>query len=237
MWTVLDTGVASAEENMRIDARMLAALDEQQGPILRLYDWEGKCGTFGFLTKPEEYLDFGVASSLDLSLAKRPTGGGIVFHMWDLAFSVLVPAKSKYFCKNTLANYAFVNNLVLETVQSFAKDPLAASILPEDEAALGADCNKFCMALPTKYDVVLQNRKIAGAAQRQTKAGFLHQGTISLKPPDFHLLEKILRPKSGVLEAMKKHTFSMLSEEATEKDYLEARQTMKQLLRTKFSTL
>lgn len=237
MWTVLDTGVSSAEENMRIDARMLAELDGRDSPILRLYDWAGKCGTFGVLTKPEDYLDLEKASSLGVRLAKRPTGGGIVFHMWDLAFSVLVPAKSKYFSKNTDVNYAFVNNLVLETIQVFAKENLAASILPEEEEALDAACKRFCMAQPTKYDVVWQNRKIAGAAQRQTKAGFLHQGTISLKIPDFHLLEKILLPKSSVLEAMKKHTFSLLGEMANEEDYFEAKQTLKQLLRTRFSIL
>jgi lipoate-protein ligase A len=237
MWTVIDTGISSAEENMEIDARLLASLDEQDSPILRLYDWEGKCGTFGFLTKPEDYLNLARASSLGVSLAKRPTGGGIVFHVWDFAFSVLVPAGSKYFSKNTLENYSFVNNLVLETIKAFAKENLAVTIIPEDAPSLDADCKRFCMAQPTKYDVVWQQRKIAGAAQRQTKAGFLHQGTISLKTPDFHLLEKILLPKSSVLEAMKKHTFSMLSEDASEKEYLEARQTMKQLLRTKFSTL
>lgn len=237
MWTVLDTGVSSAEENMRIDAKMLADAKTKGSPILRLYDWEGSCGTFGLLIKPEDHLNLKAASSLGISLARRPTGGGIVFHMWDLAFSVLVPAKSKYFSKNTLANYSFVNNLVLETIQSFAKENLVASLLPEEEPALHADCKRFCMAQPTKYDVVWQNRKIAGAAQRQTKEGFLHQGTISLKTPDFHLLEKILLPESSVLEAMKKHTFSMLKHDAKEKDYLEARQMMKQLLRTKFSTL
>jgi lipoate-protein ligase A len=44
------------------------------------------------------------------------------------------------------------------------------------------------MARPTKYDVMLQGRKIAGAAQRKTKAGFLHQGTIALLCPDPELL-------------------------------------------------
>jgi len=237
MWTLLDTGISSAEENMQIDAKLLAELDRHEKPILRLYDWKGKCATFGYLTKPEEYLDLEKASEERLNLARRPTGGGIVFHTWDLAFSVLVPATSRHFSSNTLENYAFVNNVVLETIGLFAKENLEASILPEDESPMDAFCKKFCMAQPTKYDVVWQGKKIAGAAQRQTKLGFLHQGTISLKKPDFSFLEKILLPARQVLEAMKKHTFSLLPENAGELEYLEARQTMKQLLAKQFINL
>jgi lipoate-protein ligase A len=237
MWTLLDTGLSSAEENMQIDTKLLAELDRHENPILRLYDWKGKCATYGYLTKPGEYLDLGKAREEGLDLARRPTGGGIVFHTWDLAFSILVPARSKHFSTNTLDNYAFVNNVVLEAIGLFAKENLEASILPEDESPMDAYCKKFCMAQPTKYDVVWQGRKIAGAAQRQTKLGFLHQGTISLKNPDFSFLERVLLPARQVLEAMKKHTFSLLPENASEQEYLEARQTMKQLLARKFTNL
>ena len=100
MWKILDTGVSTAAENMKIDGELLAGLEAQQGPILRLYDWEGKCATYGYLTKPEEFMDLAKTAAEGLNLARRPTGGGIVVHAWDLAFSVLVPATSKYFSTN-----------------------------------------------------------------------------------------------------------------------------------------
>lgn len=70
------------------------------------------------------------------------------------------------------------------------------------------------MARPTKYDVVLQGKKIAGAAQRQKKQGYLHQGTISLKAPCVAQLEAWLLPGSQVLQAMQSYTFSLLEDEA-----------------------
>ena len=57
------------------------------------------------------------------------------------------------------------------------------------------DADYFCMAKPTIYDVVYQGRKIAGAAQRRRKNGYLHQGTISLAFPQMGLLNEVLFPK------------------------------------------
>ncbi len=227
MWEILDTGCSSAEENMRLDAELLSSLAERKRPILRHYDWAGKCATYGYLTKTDHYLDLVKVEKTGLQLAKRPTGGGIVFHIWDLAFSVLVPASCPLFSENTLANYALVNNFVLKAAVAFMDGRIEASMTPEDAPALDAFCKRFCMAQPTKYDVVWQGRKIAGAAQRQTKHGFLHQGTISLAAPDFSLLEQVLLPGTQVLDAMRMNTFAMLGDN---EDYLAARDKMKQLL-------
>lgn len=237
LWKIVDTGVSSAEENMRIDADLLSEMAKEESPFLHLYDWKCRSATFGLLTKPEIYLDLEKVEKQGLSLAKRPTGGGIVFHLWDLAFSILVPAKCSLFSQNTLANYALVNNSVLKVVETFMGGTLEASMIPEDLVPLDGHCKRFCMAQPTKYDVVWNGCKIAGAAQRQTKHGFLHQGTISLRTPDYQFLEEVLMPGSKVLEAIKCNTFALLGSSATDKDYREGRLRLKQLLTSYFTSL
>ena len=66
------------------------------------------------------------------------------------------------------------------------------------------------MAKPTIYDIMVDGRKLGGAAQRKTRKGFLHQGTIALTPPSIPYLEAILLPGTGVLEAMQANTFTLL---------------------------
>ena len=66
------------------------------------------------------------------------------------------------------------------------------------------------MASPTQYDVVYNGTKIAGAAQRKRKQGYLHQGTISLAYPQIDLLEDVLLSKKDVLQAMQSYTFAPL---------------------------
>lgn len=196
---------------MRLDTELLETLDPHALPILHFYDWQGDSATYGYFVKPADYLNLQEADRKGLSLARRPTGGGIVFHIWDLAFSVLVPAGHQYFSQNTLDNYAFINDAVLRAVSEFLTD--RPKLIASNAVALDFSCTRFCMAQPTKYDVVLRGKKIAGASQRKTKKGFLHQGTIALKMPSEEYLAKILRKEMKVLEAIKAHTFPLLGEE------------------------
>ena len=226
-WNIIDTGVSSAEENMRYDAETLDSLDPQASPILHFYNWERDSATYGHFVKPSDFLDLEATDRLGLDLAKRPTGGGIVFHIWDIAFSVLVPAGHPHFSKNTLENYAFVNNAVLAAVSDFLSDRSTLELIPQDGAAFDASCQRFCMAMPTKYDVVLHGKKIAGAAQRKTKLGFLHQGTIALKMPSEEYLSAVLKPGTKVLEAMHAHTYPILR---PDEDLEEGRKEMRERL-------
>ena len=86
------------------------------------------------------------------------------------------------------------------------------------------------MAKPTRYDVVFDGKKIGGAAQRRTKRGFLHQGTIALAILPDEYLERILLPGTQVLEAMKANSYSVLGKEWTREDLRNARKKIKKLL-------
>ena len=207
-WDVLETGVSSATENMELDGELLAQLGGRENPILHLYEWKRPSVTFGYFIRPERVVNLGEAEKAGLDWSRRPTGGGVVFHLWDLAFSVLVPARCSLFSENTLENYGLVNRVVQKVVKDFLG--AATSLIPTDGDLVHPQCSHFCMARPTKYDVVLEGRKIAGAAQRKTKDGFLHQGTIALIPPDEELLLKLLAPE--VKEAMVQSTFPLFND-------------------------
>ena len=83
--------------------------------------------------------------------------------------------------------------------------------LTEQDAVMSSEGAKhFCMARPTIYDVVYQGRKIAGAAQRRRKNGYLHQGTISLALPQPELLNDVLLFQKDVINAMMAYSFAPL---------------------------
>ena len=216
---------------MEIDAYLLETLGSKQDPILHFYEWEGDCATYGCLTDPNDYLDEEGVRSMGLKLARRSTGGGIVFHSWDFAFSVLVPAKCSFFSLNTLDNYAFVNDVVRLSVQKFLNEA-SLELTPFDFGSKDTSCERFCMAKPTKYDVVLEGRKIAGAAQRKCKQGFLHQGMIALQVPPEEYLDTVLKPGTKVKEAILTHTFPLLKQGI--KDMQQVRHQLKELIQQNF---
>lgn len=231
---VLDTKTSSAEKNMEIDGQLLEQLDPLGAPILHLYGWEDLSATYGYFIQPSEWFNLQKVAEKGVSLAKRPTGGGIIFHIWDLAFSFLMPSGHPAFSLNTLENYQFVNEVVLAVVKDFFSLSDSIEIIPDDFEPMGSGCNHFCMAKPTQYDVVYHGMKIAGAAQRRRKQGFLHQGTISLAFPDLELLEEILLSKEEVLQAMSLHSFSPLGKNCTKSQLDETRQELQKRLEEKF---
>ncbi|MCB1117684.1 MAG: hypothetical protein KDK50_03775 [Chlamydiia bacterium] len=223
---ILDTGKAYPQVNMDLDKELLNNLDDT--PILHTYDWEGPAATHGHFIKPEQFLNLEKASDHGLRLGRRPTGGGIIFHVSDYAFSLLVPASHPLYSENTLENYQMVNGCVKRAVQAFLDQ--TPNLLPIDPVPLDESTAHFCMAKPTIYDVMLGPYKIAGAAQRRTKRGFLHQGSISLTMPPSQLLQDVLLHES-VKSAMGQNTLSLLGD----KTIFEARSQIADLVKTEFA--
>lgn len=227
---ILDTGKRSAQENMDIDAALLKDLGAE--PILHIYEWDGPSATHGHFIKPSDYLCLHKAEENTLQLGRRPTGGGIIFHVSDWAFSILVPSTHPQFSLNTLDNYHLINTAVQAAVKQFIDhDP---NLLPEEPIPLDESCRSFCMAKPTKYDVMLGSQKIAGAAQRRMRQGFLHQGSICVAHPPKALLEAVLLPGTQVLSAMEQNTYSLLGKEAGLYELVEARACIRDLLIEQF---
>lgn len=235
-WIVLRTGKRKASENMALDAALLQDVGQVQLPILHLYEWEEDSATYGHFVTPSDFLNGESVEKLGLDLAKRPTGGGIVFHLSDLAFSVLVPAGHPSFSLNPLENYAFVNRHVIWAIEQFLnKNRLKPTLLPEEPLPLDGNCANFCMAKPTKYDVMLEGKKVGGAAQRKTRDGYLHQGSIALGMLSDEYLSTLLKPGTRVLEGMKQNSYSLLGKDWDLQTLSVARETLSSLLEQAFT--
>lgn len=227
-WNIIDSGCSSAAENMEMDFQLLEKLPHLSAPLLHLYEWEGAAATYGYFVKPENYLQMGGVAERSLTLAKRPTGGGIIFHLTDYAFSALVPASYIHYSTNTLENYSFINGIVARVLEKFIGSSCGIKLL-EGSCSAGGHASHFCMAKPTIYDVMLKDYKIGGAAQRRTKAGFLHQGSITLALPSEEFLQAVLLPGSAVLEAMRQNSCSLI-DQVSAGEIAKARAALKALL-------
>lgn len=210
---IINTGRASAKENMERDFALLEKLDPTGPPILHFYDWASPTITYGYFIDPGQFLNLEEVKRRGIELARRPTGGGIVFHLWDFAFSFLMPASHTAFSSNTLDNYRFVNQAVLEAIKELIPEQ-EGTLIPQNLEPKSPECAHFCMARPTQFDVVYQGYKMAGAAQRKRRQGYLHQGTLSLAAPDISLLNDLLYEKR-IIEAMMTHSFIPSSQKPT----------------------
>lgn len=233
-WKIIESGYLSPEAIMAKDADLLAQLDPQGSSILHFYDWNAPCLTYGYFTNPSHHLNLEVLQYHGLQKARRPTGGGIIFHLSDLAFSILIPASHPCFSLNTLDNYAFINKKVAAAAAHLTYDSSKPQLLSEEPICLSKECHAFCMAKPTQYDLMIHHKKVGGAAQRRTKQGLLHQGSLSLLPPPIDLLQKVLKNGELVLKTMDQSSDYLFSNYENLPDLDHARQKLKEALKELF---
>lgn len=208
---IVNTGKNTAKENMAYDVELLENLSSAPKAILHLYDWKMPSATYGYFSKPFDYLNSEAVDKHNVNLAKRPTGGGVIFHEYDFAFSFLLSANHPMFSLNTLQSYSLVNTIVANAIKAFSDDSIAPKLLSEQVFAQKCDLCKFCMSSLTIYDVTVDGKKVAGAAQRRTKKGLLHQGSVALSIPPDDFLSEIFLQNTAFASAMKSNTFALLS--------------------------
>jgi lipoate-protein ligase A len=167
VWDFLHSAPAPAAFNMALDDALLRTAAARGRPLLRVYSWEKPSITFGYFQKfPAKIAD-------GRDVVRRPTGGGIVYHGDDTTYTVIVPPRHKIFAMATMEAYRLLHKAIA-----------AAFVSPPDihEAMLQSPRGQYeCFQKPVRGDVVADGRKLAGGAQRRTKAGMLHQGSIAAR--------------------------------------------------------
>jgi len=164
-----DTTPRSAAMNMAIDE---ALLECAQVPSIRFYRWDHAALSFGYFGRFADVSSY--AAQRDV--VRRWTGGGFVFHEDDLTYSIVITANDPVFDESSMSIY--------ENVHHALRDALVAAgqraQLATPNSAVTDRRYSDCFANPVRADVMLGGRKVAGGAQRRTRAGLLHQGSIQL---------------------------------------------------------
>lgn len=231
---IVDSGKGSAKTHMARDKYLLEHL-KQGEVILHLYEWDSLYPlTYGLFMRPEKFLVDNRAA-LGMDAAIRPTGGGFVFHHGDYAFSLLVSSEHPLYAPTVLENYYTVNQMVLEVVLRVFRIQGSLSF---DEDMHHPKTSNFCMARASKYDILMGDRKVGGAAQRTVKQGFLHQGSVFLSGSSLEFYETFLLPEviDIIVPAIEQRAFFPLGLSAPASDLLEARREIKEGLIHIFSS-
>ena len=180
--------------NMAIDEVLLS---KARCAILRFYRWNTASLSFGYFVR---FADASAAAG-NRAIVRRWTGGGIVPHGEDLTYSIIVPASDPICSTPSNSIYESVHQALCQALIAIGDGagPLPVAALYErrtnDESAVTDRRYNHCFANPVHADVMLNGRKIAGAAQRKTRSGLLHQGSIqreNLTREFRHIFSKLL---------------------------------------------
>jgi lipoate-protein ligase A len=159
---------------MALDEALLETVALLGAPILRFYGWTEPAATFGY---SQHYAEMERLTRLR-PLVRRPTGGGLVPHDADWTYSMAFPAGGAWHQLKAVQSYERAHHWIRD---AFSAMGIETTLAVERRKEIPGQC--FVGA--EKHDVLWRGRKIAGAAQRRTKAGLLIQG--SIQPPPLGL--------------------------------------------------
>ena len=166
-WHFLRSPAADAAANMALDEALLRTATERGRVLLRVYSWLRPAVSIGYFQKFPAHL------TEKHEIVRRSTGGGLVYHGdgVDTTYTLVVPPDHRLYTMSTADAYCTIHQAVAAAIGNQSQVTNHKSPIPRT----GYDCFQN----PVHGDVMADGKKLAGAAQRRTKWGMLHQGSIA----------------------------------------------------------
>jgi lipoate-protein ligase A len=164
--------------NMAFDEALLEGADSDRVATLRFYEWAVPTLSLGYF-QPVADRDQHPAS-LTCPLVRRSSGGGAILHDRELTYSIAMPVD-----RQSAANAVRLSLSIHEAlVAALSKFAIKATMY--NEASLQEPKEPFlCFARRAIGDLIVENRKIAGSAQRRRRGAILQHGSVLLAASDF----------------------------------------------------
>jgi len=179
-WRLIDTGPLDGRANMAVDEALLGCFDpESSEPVLRLYGWEPPALSLGRFQKAAEVLDRERCTAARVPVVKRITGGGAIYHAEELTYAIVCSTRHIPQTASVKDSFRVLTGFLLHFYRKLGMSPrYAADSLPSGTRF--GERTAFCFAGRESYDILIEDRKIGGNAQRRQRKTIFQHGSIPL---------------------------------------------------------
>jgi lipoate-protein ligase A len=178
-WELIVDAALDGERNMAVDRSLLDEVSAAERPrtILRLYRWSAPTLSLGRNQAIETAVDRGFCAAEGIPIVYRPTGGHAVLHGDELTYAV-ASNDTVRFGEGVYENYRRIAEALC---RAFNRLGAQASLAPTTRRATGTGgADPPCFLSPSRYELTLGGRKVAGSAQRRLRRAFLQHGALPL---------------------------------------------------------
>lgn len=159
---------ASGAWNMAIDAALLEAAVNEGVCAVRWYQWVEPTLSLG------HFQDQSAQTLAGLPIVRRLSGGGAIVHDQELTYSCVIPAGHPL-SHAPQELYSVIHQNIAEILQSYGFPVTARG------KTLAARSNEFlCFGRGDAFDLVVNETKVLGSAQRRRKGAVLQHGSLIL---------------------------------------------------------
>jgi lipoate-protein ligase A len=174
-WRLIDSGPGSASCNMALDEAIATSVRNREvPPTLRFYSWDRPSLSIGCFQKVSD-LDLDYCRQNTIPFVRRPTGGRAILHNDELTYSFSVLTDKEPFSEGLMESYRRISSAFN---LAFRKIGIHVESKMQRERGRVLTGNPLCFESRSYGELLLNNRKIVGAAQKRWKDGLLQQGSI-----------------------------------------------------------
>ncbi|MGI4792102.1 MAG: lipoate--protein ligase family protein [Janthinobacterium lividum] len=173
----IDTEPGTPEQNMAVDAALLAGLSEEDNgyAAIRVYSWDRPSVSIGRLQNEDSVREL----YPDFPIVRRPTGGRAVLHGDDLTISVALRLdRLPTDCRTVLTSHQLIMDGVKVALEKLGLDICFGGY------AIGSQRSLInCFELAASCDLVDSHtgKKLVGSAQRREGPALLQQISLPLR--------------------------------------------------------
>jgi len=181
---------ATAVYNMELDNLIFDQYLQDKVPVLRIYSWQKPSFTYGLSQNPEDEIDLRRCLDDDIGIAKRITGGGILFHDNEITYSFACDKLDVGEPSEVFVSYREICTFLINFYKEL-KLPACFALESKDFMNRRAPSN-LCSASCEKYDIVINGKKIGGNAQKRRRSAIFQHGSIPLSF-DWNIINRYIK--------------------------------------------
>lgn len=179
-WRYIDSDSSPGPLNMAVDEALLCLFDPvSSAPVLRTYGWEPASLSLGRFQTSGEALDLDRCRSNAVSVVRRVSGGGTIYHADELTYSIVCSPEQTPSAASVKDSFRVLTGFLIDFYRSLGLNASYAVDTASTAVRLGTR-TAFCFAGKETFDILIDGMKIGGNAQRRQKNIIFQHGSIPI---------------------------------------------------------
>lgn len=172
-WRLLIDPPQSGLENMATDEAILEVCNQGLCPsTVRLYEWSEQTISLGYLQQADNLIK--CCSEMNIPHVRRITGGRAVLHADEITYSIICSDSEPLFAEGISGAYKSISRCLLLALQEVG----VHAEMQNKRYGMQDTKDISCFHSPSRYEIMVGNKKLVGSAQRRFKKAFLQHGSI-----------------------------------------------------------
>jgi len=173
---LIRSAASNAIDNMAQDENIYNQYLVDKVGVFRVYRWQGPSFTYGFSQEPQCQINLAKCRADGIGIAKRITGGGVLFHNDEIAYSFVGHKSEVEQLPGELVGYRNICKFLIRFYELLGLNPKFA--IDAKNFSQRSEPSEFCSLANEKYDIVVGEKKIGGNAQKRKKEIIFQHGSI-----------------------------------------------------------